>query len=134
MEISYKEIAKKSFGGGNQIKPDAMTLRYAVSKNGKAQLKIKMGGDVMKKLKLQPKDRIDFVVDSEIGKAFVRPDSEGWQVYGSGKNGAGVVNLPWMADKLFEFNSKSAETIDWKWKAKKGIEFDVPEQSADETA
>jgi len=127
MEKSYKEIAKGTFGGV-KIKADALQLRYAVPKNGKAKLKIKLGCDVLKKAKLAVKDRIDLIVDDEINKAFIRPDADGWRIENGGKSGAGVFDLPWNADRLFEFDTEKAVDIPWTWTAKKGIEFSVPSE------
>ena len=127
MEKSYREIAKGTFGGVS-IKPDVMQMRYMVQKNGKAKLKFKLGADVLKRAKLQLKDKIDLIVDSEAGKVFIRPDNGGWKIdpKGSGKSGAGEFGLPWNSDKLFEFNNKQGVVVDWTYTAKKGIEFDIP--------
>ena len=131
MEKSYKEIAKGTFGGAT-IKPDALTMRYRVPKNGKPRLNIKLGVDVLKKAKLNIKDRIDLVIDDEINKAFIRPDADGWKIDGAGKTGAGVFNLPWNSDRLFEFDSEKAVDIKWSWTKAKGVEFSIPEQEPKE--
>lgn len=125
MEKSYREIAKKTFGGVS-IKADVMNLRFHLPKNGKPRLNIKLGCDVLKKAKLAVKDRIDLIVDDEIGKVFLRPDSDGWKIDGAGKTGAGIITLPWNSDKLFDFDSTTAVDLKWSWTAKKGIEFDLP--------
>ncbi|MBL0717253.1 MAG: hypothetical protein JJV89_04310, partial [Desulfosarcina sp.] len=81
---------------------------------------------------LKIKDRIDLIIDDELNKAFIRPDSDGWKIDGAGKTGAGVFNLPWNTDKLFEFNNTQATDIDWTWTKAKGIEFDIPEAEVEE--
>ena len=125
--VSYKEIAKRTFGSV-AIDPESISLRFATRKDGKERLIIKLGGDVMKKAKLAAKDKIDLQVDAEAGKCWIVPDTDGWKLNESGKNGACVFDIPWNSKRLFEFANKTATDVEWKWTAKNGLEFTIPEQ------
>ncbi|MFH1932770.1 MAG: hypothetical protein ABIN18_14435 [Pseudomonadota bacterium] len=133
MEQSYRALAKGTFGGGAITNPNALSLRYMTPKSDKPKLIFKLGVDVLKKAKIAIKDRVDFIVDTEVGKAFIRADQEGWKInpVGDGKSGAGYFELPWNSQKLFQFNNKQAVDVPWTWTAKTGIAFDIPSESVE---